>query len=83
MLPRLRSKIGSGKDRLPSSAVALSYSRRRTPILAVTAHAMAGDADACFAAGMDDYMTKPISPEKLEHSISTWVHSGARSASAS
>lgn len=54
-----------------------------TPILAVTAHAMAGDADACFAAGMDDYMTKPISPEKLEHSISTWVHSGARSARAS
>lgn len=44
-----------------------------TPILAVTAHAMVGDADACYAAGMDDYLTKPVSPEKLESCITTWV----------
>lgn len=54
-----------------------------TPILAVTAHAMVGDADACFAAGMDDYLTKPVSPERLESAIFTWVKSvgGAQSRS--
>jgi signal transduction histidine kinase/DNA-binding response OmpR family regulator/HPt (histidine-containing phosphotransfer) domain-containing protein len=40
-------------------------SGRRTPIIAVTAHAMKGDKEACFDAGMDGFVPKPIQSTKL------------------
>jgi CheY-like chemotaxis protein len=43
------------------------------PIIGVTAHALDGDRDMCLAAGMDDYITKPISPERLEEKIRHWT----------
>jgi len=42
-----------------------AISGRRTPIVAVTAHAMKGDREACFAAGMDGFAPKPIQSTKL------------------
>lgn len=51
---------------------------QQLPIIAVTANVMAGDQEACIAAGMDDYITKPYNRQTLNEVIQRWA---ARSSS--
>ena len=46
---------------------------RRVAIIAMTAEAMAGSRESCLAAGMDDYIAKPVKPGDLLGKLEKWV----------
>jgi two-component system, sensor histidine kinase and response regulator len=51
-------------------------SQRRVPIIAITAKAINGDRERCLAAGMDDYISKPVRLQDLKAALDRWVPEG-------
>ena len=68
-MPTMDGIEATGHIRDPQSAVR----NHEIPIIAMTAHAMQGDRARCLEAGMNDYVTKPVSPQALSEALARWL----------
>ena len=68
-MPEMDGLEATAQVRDPRSAVR----SHDIPIIALTAAAMKGDRERCLAAGMNDYLTKPLRPDELSRMIERWI----------
>ena len=59
-----------GMNGLEATRIIRDYEKQqgnpRTPIIGITAHALAGDRERCISAGMDNYIAKPFNPSEMK-----------------
>ncbi len=67
----------SNSEELSAISYQLSAGAKRTPIIAMTAHAMAGDEQKSIDAGMNGHVTKPIDPDELFNTLRQWIKPAA------
>jgi len=68
-MPEMNGFEATRQIRNPQSAVR----NHRIPVIAMTAGAMQGDREKCLEAGMNDYVSKPISPQALAETLDKWL----------
>jgi PAS domain S-box-containing protein len=68
-MPELDGLEATRRIRDPQSTVL----NHNIPIIAMTAHALQGDRERCLAAGMNDYVSKPIDPRALGEALNRWL----------
>jgi CheY-like chemotaxis protein len=68
-MPEMNGYEATARIRDPQSGVV----NPKIPIVALTAHAMAGDRERCLAAGMDDYLAKPVQLTTLAAVLNKWL----------
>ena len=72
-MPELDGYETTTRIRTPASGVL----DPRVPVIAMTASAMLGERERCLAAGMNDYLTKPVQPQALREMLERWLPKGA------
>ncbi len=65
--------VMNGLDATRAIRMSEKRSGEHVPIIAVTAHALKGDMERCLEAGMDDYLTKPVSPSRIQQVVDKWI----------
>ena len=68
-MPEMDGLTATGEIRAREMMLGLPH----LPVIALTAHIMPGDRERCLTAGMDDYLSKPLNPEKLRATLTHWL----------
>jgi CheY-like chemotaxis protein len=69
MMPEMDGFEATARIRDPETGVR----NPQVAIIAMTANAMAGDREKCLAAGMNDYLSKPISKDEVDAMLKKWL----------